>query len=152
MLVTNNIAMYAKACGFDENTERCIVLNVDGTHGHAFYNPHAHFSYMLEVIAKVPTMDQLYHWLRDTKQMYVQIVLDKTTRPAFSYCIDEFVGDPKDLTKEWKWIEHKFNEGLYHDYKEAYMEALRDACLLTYSNIIDQRSHDERRNILEQTP
>lgn len=143
--------MYAKGCGFDEDTDKCIVLNADGTFGHAFYDPSAPVNYKLEIIAKIPTMDQLYNWLRDTKQMYVQIVLDKTTRPAFAYCIDEFVGDPKDLSKDWKWVEHKFNEGLYHDYNKAYMAALDDACLITYNNIIEKRANDERSAIIEQS-
>ena len=72
----------------------------------------------------------LQKWLRDTYHIYIDIGTDCTTEPKFWYIIKQFIGDPKDLTKEeWHWntILSKIE---YSGYEEVLEIALQESLKL----------------------
>lgn len=76
-----------------------------------------------------PTLYQVQKWLRNTHQIYIEVLTDCTTEPKFCFKIDKFVGNPEDLSdREWYWIHHTdFEWFLYYIYEQALEEAIKEA-------------------------
>jgi len=79
-----------------------------------------------------PTYDQVFNWLEEKHQIFIEIGVDCTTYPKFCYSVNKFFGNPKDLTeKEWGWEHPKpSNWFLYKSRKEATEEAIKFAITL----------------------
>lgn len=69
--------------------------------------------------SKSDTFQDVIDWFENKHQLYVEILIDRTTEPKYTYTINKFIGNPKDLTeKEWGW-EHVVNsEYLYRNRTE----------------------------------
>ena len=51
-----------------------------------------------------PTHQQVIDWLREVKQLFIEIHTDCTSYPKYCYTIHRFIGNPKDLSeREWDW-------------------------------------------------
>lgn len=73
-----------------------------------------------------PTQDQLRTWLRDKHQIYIEVKTDCTAEPKFSFEINVFKGNPRNLAEmEWGWYFHIQEPWyLYYLYEEALEDAL----------------------------
>jgi hypothetical protein len=84
-----------------------------------------------EQYAKVyarPTLTLLQRWFREEHNIFVTVVVDCTTEPKFSYEIDQFVGNPKDLTsEEWYWKDRINGYYLERTYDSAFSSGLTKA-------------------------
>lgn len=64
-------------------------------------------------------------------QIFIDILTDKTAEPKFSYQINQFVGNPHDLTeKEWYWKEPIISQYLYKTHEECLEIAEQEALKL----------------------
>ena len=67
---------------------------------------------------------QVLQWFRDKHQLYGSVHTDCTTYPKFCYVVNEFFGNPKDLTeKEWGWKDGLYSM-LYREYPQAEKELI----------------------------
>ena len=72
----------------------------------------------------LPLKSQVLQWFRDKYQLHGSIQTDCTTYPKFCYVVNEFFGNPKDLTeKEWGWEDGLYSV-LYRDYSLAEKELI----------------------------
>ena len=75
-------------------------------------------------LVSAPLYQQAFRWFREEHQLFLEILIDKTTSPKFSYKITEFEGNPKKLSeKEWDW-KFLISAGLFRSYEEAEIEGL----------------------------
>ena len=83
-------------------------------------------------LVTAPTLEQVFNWLEEKHQIFIDIETDCTTYPKFAYSINKFVGNPKDLAeKEWYWENPKpSNWFLYRTRNEALEEAIKFALTL----------------------
>lgn len=87
---------------------------------------------------KIKNKEQFRTWLRDEHQIYIEINTDCTTEPKFSFQINVFKGNPRDLAeKEWGWYYHKHEPWyLYYSYEDALEDALVESINLLGRDLI----------------
>lgn len=70
---------------------------------------------------------QAFKCFREEHKLFVEIGVDQTSYPKYCVEISHFIGNPKDLTKEWGWEKIPNDEfwGLYRKYEEAELAAVR---------------------------
>lgn len=77
---------------------------------------------------EAPTQSQLQTILREQKQVFVEVQLDATTAPKFSWQVMKFVGNPRDLSEgEWFYKPIEKAQHLERTYEDALEEALKSA-------------------------
>ncbi len=74
-----------------------------------------------------PLFSQVTNWFMEKHQIFIDIQTDCTSYPKFAFEVNQFYGNPKDLTeKEWGWNHPKpDNWFLYRTYNEALTEAIK---------------------------
>lgn len=84
--------------------------------------------------SKLIEMILIQKWLREKKQIYVDVVTDCTCEPKYCYYIYEFVGNPNCLSaEEWYWKDDthtKYDFGLDYTYEKSLYNGLIDALKL----------------------
>lgn len=69
---------------------------------------------------QAPLWQQVFDWFREKYGLFVEIGIDQTTYPKYSFKIIKFTGDPNNLTeKEWGWEDVYYSEYLYKDNYEC---------------------------------
>ena len=78
---------------------------------------------------QAPLWQQSFEWLKRKFGLYMEIGIDQTTYPKYSFKIVRFIGNPEDLSeKEWGWEDVYYSEYLYRDIKEC-NEKIISICL-----------------------
>lgn len=122
--VSYEIAVRLKELGFDEP---CFATYNKLTNGKIDLLPKKFGVNEMASLVSAPTYDQVFNWLEEKHQIFIEIGVDCTTYPKFCYSVNKFFGNPKDLTeKEWGWEHPKpKNWYLYKSRKEAVEEVIK---------------------------
>ncbi len=76
--------------------------------------------------SKNDTFQEVIEWFEEKHQLYVDILIDRTTYPKYTYSISKFVGNPNDLTeREWGWETVVDTPCLFRDRTEMKNEIIK---------------------------
>jgi hypothetical protein len=143
--VEYNIALRLKNLGFDEACAMYWRPEMDGSM-QLWYHQEERFDEAIGsnnsdnanwVTCTAPTFSQAFRWIRETHQIFPEVVTDCTAEPKFAYTYTRFFGNPKDLgSEEWGW---ENNIGQYSLLYRTYEDAQRD-CLEEILAIIEKEN------------
>ncbi len=141
--VPYELALKLKQLGFDEpcltyyNYDKKIERSDDWAYGVTLKDKRDRN----ECLA--PLFQQAFRWLRETHQIFPEVVTDCTTEPKFAYTYTRFFGNPNDLgSEEWGW---ENNIGQYSLLYRTYEDAQRD-CLEEILGIIEKEKENGRNS------
>lgn len=121
--VTYEQAVALKEIGYDKYSwfgMECSLYKADGKH--TFYaNGIGDETYI-----SAPLKSEVLNWFETKHQLFGDILTDCTTEPKFCYVINQFFGNPKDLTEqEWGWKKvGSYSSFLYRTREQAQNELI----------------------------
>lgn len=134
MIISFETAVLAKEVGFDPALYDFAYLNEplwEFNRGDLvdMFTEDENFIYKEDIdkLCYATSQVGLQDWLRETHNIIIEVRVDRTSSPKYSFEIHKFIGNPKDLTETvWGWSS-KTSELLYRHWGEALEVALKDA-------------------------